>query len=360
MSALSATATPAALQPLSGPAVWHGADLEEDRRWRFRLSDAQVAEIEVALAAVAARDLAWEAMRREDFPLPLTAPLLARIADELESGRGLARLSGLPVERWDDTALRRVWQGIGLHLGTPVSQSNAGLMMKVIRDEGADTGARHGQFVDADGKVFLGSYSRAVSNALLRFHTDRTDVVGLLCAGQAAAGGLSKVASSPAVHNAILARRPDLAALLWQPYPRSRLGEEKGGEALHYLLPIFGLRDGHFTSHYSRTFIEATEKMPGVPRLSAAQWEALDLLHEVAEELCYRMRLSAGDLQFLNNHVIYHAREAFTDDPARGQVRRLYRLWLAMPNSRPLPEDHAVLWGDVSPGALRGGIAVAG
>jgi len=346
-------------RPLGGPCAWTGPELERDEAWRFRLTAEMVAEIDAAEAAVARRGLPWEALRREDFPLPLTRPLLVRIADELEEGRGLAKLSGLPVERYDDAALRRIWYGLGLHLGTPVSQSNAGLMMKVIRDEGADTGSRHGQFVNPDGSVFLGSYSRAVSNALLRFHTDRTDLVGLLCAGQAASGGLSKVASSVAVHDAILARRPDLLELLYRPYPRSRLGEEKGGEALHYLLPIFGLRDGRFTSHYSRTFIEAAEKMPGVPQLSAAQWEALELLHAVAEELCYRMRLEPGDMQFLNNHVIYHAREAFADDAASGQVRRLYRLWLAAPNSRALPEDHAVLWRDVRAGALRGGIAVA-
>ncbi len=32
------------------------------------------------------------------------------------------------------------------------------------------------------------------------------------------------------------------------------------------------------------------------------------------------------------------------------------RIWLAMPNSRTLPEDHAVLWGDTRAGARRGGI----
>lgn len=58
---------------------------------------------------------------------------------------------------------------------------------------------------------------------------------------------------------------------------------------------------------------------------------------------------------WLNNHVI-----AFSDDAASGQVRAMYRLWLAMPNSRALPEHHAVLWRDVRAGALRGGIAVAG
>jgi hypothetical protein len=346
-------------KPLTGPSVWTGAELERSDRWRFPLTPAMVEEIDGAVRAVARRGLDWESMRREDFPLPLTAPLLARMSEELENGTGAAKLSGLPVAHHDDANLRRLWYGLGLHLGQPVTQSHGGLRMKVIRDEGADTGSRHGQFVNADGSVFLGSYSRAVSNAQLRFHTDRTDVVGLLCAGQAAEGGLSKVASSPAVHNEILRRRPDLLELLFQPYPRSRLGEEKGGEDQHYMLPIFGLRDGKFTSHYSRTFIEAAEKMPGVPRLSAAQWEAIDLLHEVADQLCYRMRLEVGDVQFLNNHVIYHARESFLDDPARGMVRRLYRLWLTVPNSRALPEDHAVLWREVRAGAPRGGIAVA-
>jgi Taurine catabolism dioxygenase TauD, TfdA family len=161
------------------------------------------------------------------------------------------------------------------------------------------------------------------------------------------------------VHNEILRRRPDLLELLYGPYPRSRLGEEKGGGEMVYMLPVFGVADGRFTSHYSRTYIEAAQKLPQVPPMTAQQLEALDLLAEIAESLCYRMRLAPGDMQFFNNHVVYHARDAFTDDAAAGHTRRLLRLWLAMPNSRPLPADHAVLWGDVAAGAIRGGIAVA-
>ena len=119
------------------------------------------------------------------------------------------------------------------------------------------------------------------------------------------------------------------------------------------------MRDGKFTSHYSRTYVEAAQKLPDVPKLTAMQDEALDLLAEIAQELCYEMTLKPGDLQLLNNHVVYHARSDFKDDPASGRVRQLYRLWLAVPNSRALPEDHAVLWGNVAAGALRGGIAVA-
>jgi hypothetical protein len=346
-------------EAIQGRFVWTGEDLADGEDWRFRLTPAMLAEIDAVLAGVRARGLDWPRMQAGDFAVPQTAALLGRISTMLEDGRGLAKLTGLPVERYDEADLATIWYGLGLHLGTPVSQSNSGLLMKVIRDEGETVGQVYGEMRNEDGSAFLSSYARAVSNGALRFHTDRTDVVGLLCAGQASSGGLSKVASTVAIHNEILRRRPDLLELLYRPYPRSRLGEEKGGGEMIYMLPVFGLRDGRFTSHYSRTYIEAAQKLPQVPPLTNAQLEAMDLLAEVAESLCYRMRLEPGDMQFLNNHVVYHARDAFTDDAAAGQTRRLLRLWLAMPNSRPLPEDHAVLWGNVAAGVVRGGIAVA-
>ena len=350
---------PAMREALQGPFVWTGEELARSSAWRFELTAAMNAEIDGAFRRFKERGGDWSAMRREDFPLPETQGLLDDIAETLERGLGLARLSGLPVARYSDDDLKVIWYGIGLHLGTPVSQSHAGLRLKVIRDEGATVGEVYGQMQEKSGPHFLSAYARAVSNGPLRFHTDRTDVVGLLCIEQAASGGLSKIASTVAIHNEILRRRPELLEELFRPYPRSRLGEEKDGGELFYMLPIFGLREGHFTSHYSRTYIEAAQKLSHVPRLTGRQMEAMDLLAEVAESLCYRMHFQAGDMQFLNNHVVYHARDAFADDAGTGRVRRLLRLWLAMPNSRPLPEDHAVLWGNVEAGAVRGGIGVS-
>ena len=154
----------------------------------------------------------------------------------------------------------------------------------------------------------------------------------------------------------MLERRPDLLEELFAPYPRSRFGEEASDASAFYMLPVFALRDGKFTSHYSRTYIEASQENPEVPRLRETQDEALDLLNELANEVSFQMTLQPGDIQLLNNHVVYHARDPFVDDAATGRKRLLMRLWLAMPNSRPLPEDYKVLFGDVEPGALRGGI----
>jgi hypothetical protein len=316
------------------------------------------------------RGLAWHAVTREDFPLPRAQALLADIREELESGSGMMLLRGVPVARYSEDELRCLWMGLGANLGTPVYQNNRGELMRAIRDEaaaaGTDLGTTYGEVKGGgkDGGTFLSSYARTLSNGALRFHTDRCDVVGLLCVRQAAQGGVSTLASSPAVHNVMLERRPDLAAALYRPVWRSRLGEEAGGETQAYPLPIFDQRpgpdgQGRFTSHYSLTYIEAAQLRPDVPRLEPAQREAIDLLMTLAAELSFEMRFEPGDIQLINNHVIYHGRTPFEDDAARGQDRLLLRLWLAMPNSRALPAGHEVLWRSIEAGALRGGIGQA-
>jgi hypothetical protein len=141
--------------------------------------------------------------------------------------------------------------------------------------------------------------------------------------------------------------------MLCAPIPQSRFGEEAGGQHVSYDLPVFGVRDGKLTSHFSLTYIENAQLLPRVRRLTDAEHEAIRMLLQLAQKLCFEMRFAPGDIQLLNNHVIYHGRTAFKDDATTGQDRMLMRLWLSVPNSRALPEDHAVLWGDVSGGMLK-------
>jgi len=346
------------LKAFSGPQVWHGSEMLNSRKWIRDLTPVQLGEIDAALAGARAKDIPWDHIRRDNFPLPSLQSLVADVRNELENGCGLVKIRGLPVDRYEPEDLRRIYFALGHHLGTPIFQNYKGMLMREIRNEGADVGTRYGQMSDASG-TFLSSLARTATNGALRFHTDRCDVVSLLCVSQAQSGGESKLVSTVAIHNAMLERRPDLLQLLYGVYWRSRLGEEIGGDKIIYPLPVFAVRDGRFTSHYSRTYIEAAQRLPDVPRLTPAQNEALDLLAALAEELCFQMKMETGDLQLLNNHVIYHARAPFEDDPASGRRRALWRIWLAMPNSRALPEDHAVLWRSVEAGALRGGIVQA-
>jgi len=341
---------------LEGACVWTGAEMVENQRWVQRFPAAVLESIDNAVHQV--RDIDWKAVTRRNFPLPGAEAFFDDVREELENGSGMVKIQGLDVSRYNPDQLRRIWYGLGAHLGTPLFQNRRGEVMREIKDEGAGVAVKlYGATVDADGKEFLSSGARTLSPGQLRFHTDRCDVVGLLCVRQASEGGVSKLASSATVYNEMLKRRPDLHALLCKPIPRARFGEEAGGEHIAYDLPVFGVRDGKLTSHFSLTYIENAQLMPGVRKLSDAEHEALRLLLDLAQEHCFEMRFSPGDIQLLNNHVIYHGRTAFKDDASTNQDRMLMRLWLGVPNSRALPNDHAVLWGDVSAGKPHGGIA---
>lgn len=329
--------------------------------WQHQMDGEELGDIDTALSIALGFSIKWEDILKQHFPLKKLAKTLEKAAEELENGSGIFRLRGLDPKKYTEQELRILWMGIGSYIGNCRYQAHNGELMRRIRNEGDDVGKRHGQIKTGEkGGVFLSSHARTLTTAELRFHTDRTDVVALLCAGQAKSGGNSKLASSVSVRNAMLERRPDLLDLLNKPIWRSRLGEEEGGENMPYPLPVFGYRDGKFTSHYSRTYIEAAQLHTDVPKMSQSQWQAIDMLADLAEELSFEMRFKPGDIQFVNNHIIYHSRSAFEDDLTSNNVRDLYRLWLTVANSRALPEDHAVLWRNVSAGAPRGGIGLAG
>jgi hypothetical protein len=344
--------------PITGPMVWHGRELAGSTDWIRPLTPAALAEIDAALRAVQARGLRWRDIAKQDFPLPGVSATLAQVNRDLEWGRGLVLLRGLPVARYSEEELSTIWWGLGCHLGVAVPQNAHGELIGEVRDEIRLYGLVVQPAVPRSEGIT--SRAKARSSGPLRWHTDRCDVVGLLCVRSARRGGTSRVVSVPAVSNAVRERRPDLHALLCADYYRSRQGEEAGGEASCYALPIFAMCEGKFTTQYSRTFVEAAQKIASVPRMTPAQDEALDLLAAVCDELGYEMALEPGDIQLLNNHVVYHGRAAYEDTPEPGRDRLLLRLWLAPPNSRRLPAGFEVLWGRTEGGAVRGGIAQSG
>ncbi|HWN15016.1 MAG TPA: taurine catabolism dioxygenase TauD, partial [Candidatus Dormibacteraeota bacterium] len=122
-------------RPIQGPMVWHGQELARSTDWIRRLSPAAIEEIDAALQGVERRGLAWPEIRKADFPLPGVSAELAQVNRDLEWGRGLVSLRGLPVERYSDEQLRAIWWGLGCHLGTAVHQNAHGELIGEVRDE---------------------------------------------------------------------------------------------------------------------------------------------------------------------------------------------------------------------------------
>jgi len=336
---------------IGGRAAWRGEEVTRSRLWGRRFTEAEIAALDAALEA--SRGTAPPRLRAEDFAIPALRPLLDAVAEELEEGTGVVRLSGLPTGRWDPAALKTVFWGLCANLGTPLFQTAAGEVLAEVKDETGTGAAVTG--ATADGSV-PSARARSRSTGPLRFHTDKCDILALLCASNGIAGGVSKVVSTIAVQDEIARRDPALLRVLYEDFWRMKPGDEEGERTTGriFAMPVFARGPGgEFTSQYSRTYVEMAHAVEGVPPLRPEQIAAMDLLAEVAEELCFQAPFEPGDLQLLNQHVSYHGRTAYSDG-AEGK-RVLLRIWLAVPFSRALPEGHRVQWGETRPGSLRGG-----
>ncbi len=335
-------------KPITGPAAWYGDTLADSDEWIYRLSDQDIAEIEAAVAAVSHRGSAMTEMTKDGFRLPHLGPVLEDIQREVLGGRGFVLIRGVPVERYTRQEAAIAYLGIGLHFGWPVSQNAKGHLLVHVRDIGLDpTNPNH--------RIYA-------TNARQQFHTDSCDVVGLLCLRPAFEGGLSSIASSVTIYNEMLDARPDLITVLERPFFVDRKGEIPAGKGAYYELPVFNHFAGYLTTIYAREFIDCAQRFDEVPRLTVEQVEALDVLDALAarEDIRLDMNLAPGDMQFLHNHQILHARMAFKDYPEPERRRHLLRLWLAPPNGRPLPPAFAERYGTIDVGTRRGGITVSG
>ena len=61
----------------------------------------------------------------------------------------------------------------------------------------------------------------------------------------------------------------------------------------------------------------------------------------VQEDFHLKMMLEEGDIQVLNNRVIYHTRTKVLDHEDPSKKRLLYRVWLNAPQPRPMAPEFA-------------------
>ncbi len=203
-------------QPITDRSAWRGEQLRGDTSWYWDLPAKAIDDIDAALENLARRDVPLMAMTRADMPLPSIEGELAAMAREFENGRGFIVIRGLPLERYTDDQIARIFWGLGRYIGDPISQNAQGDLLGHVKDVGGLTyGAKN-----------VRGYQ---TTAELSFHNDNCDVVGLLCFRKARAGGVSRIASATAIYNEVLARHPEFLPVLYRGFRYDLRGEERPG-----------------------------------------------------------------------------------------------------------------------------------
>ena len=151
------------------------AELKADDKWIHQLSNADKAELKKsAVDSVKTKRLDVFCFGRDDFSLPTLGSRIKSIMTDVEKARGCALIRGLSVGSYSINDLSLLYWGLGVHMGTPISQNARGDLIGNVRDA---------------GKSYNSTTSGYTTNAALPPHCDPADTVSLLCVKAAIKGG---------------------------------------------------------------------------------------------------------------------------------------------------------------------------
>ncbi|MFT7687282.1 MAG: hypothetical protein ACI9FB_002634 [Candidatus Azotimanducaceae bacterium] len=304
------------LQVLEPDAGWTSADFQNEY-WLDILSEEDHDELHKALVHAKTVSKNFLEISVEDFPLDRLSARLKKVENELMNGRGFSLIRGLDRSRYGNDDMCLLYWGIGLHLGNPWPQNKHGHMLGDVTDQGK---------APSDPT----SRGNELGGVAMPYHSDGSDLVGLMCLKKAKHGGLSTICNALAIHNELVKTRPDLVAELYKPQPVDYRGEEAAGRRSWYEMPVFSVKNKRLFVRYIRPYIKSSQRHASAPRITLLAEEAMQLLDKMTQDQKYTlfMDLEPGDMQIINNYHLLHARTAYEDDVESGDIRHLKRLWL--------------------------------
>ena len=299
--------------------VWTAQSFSSAADWQEHLSPEMVEEITHSLNHAMACGIVPQQVGPDTFPLTVTQPLLDRIANSLEHGRGFCLLRGWPAHRFTYEQNVMAFCGIASRFGECKIQNYEGQAIVDVLDNNRP--------YDHTSRGYM-------SNKHLPFHSDGADIVGLLCLGVPATGGTSVLVSATHIYNTIVQEAPRHLQRLKRGFFHHRRGQHTPGESpvSSHRIPVFSFHDQLLHCCYNRNPIDWVVH-EGLS-LTKDEVKTLDFF----DELCNRpgvqveMTFQHGDMQFVNNFVILHSRGEYRDDSQH--KRHLVRLWLENPNGR--------------------------
>ncbi|KAL2680343.1 Taurine hydroxylase-like protein sat17 [[Neocosmospora] mangrovei] len=306
------------LKPIVSPMAWEGDQFSEEGSFVVQLSPTDIAEVDAALASFQATGLSAGHLSPLTFVLPTLGPRLRRLSHRVHHEEGFFVLRGLEPWRYKRLENTIVFTGIASHIGNRRGMQSAdGPVMTHIFDYSTEV-----EEMEKSNDGYLGHANRT---SALPFHTDDGHIISLYCLQTADIGGRTLLASSWAIYNRLLSTRPDVIqtlkeAWLWDSFIPENPSFER---------PLLLEEDGKLICNYRiRPFLGT----PGYPRNAAMgplpkhQEEALSVVGQIAEEICLKFEFKKGDIQFVNNLSLLHAREEFHRAVGENTRRHLLRL----------------------------------
>jgi hypothetical protein len=302
--------------PIGPPQAWTGESLGGKQALLIEAGPDALAGMDLLARRLSGRDFA--SITRADADEPAVNALMAKVRAEVMDGRGVALIRGPEPARYDPEDYKRLYFALGAHLGEGVIQSQFGDW--VARVERNPNLPWRGTTTDME----------------LRPHTDFHELMSLASVSKSESGGVSGFVSFAAVHDEILRTRPELLEPLYEGWRHVTPLDRTPSRGK---VPFFCCVDGKVSGFHNRVFMQKPQD--GAPPLPPELTEAIGYLDQVAQRpgMAAVFMMEPGEIAFWHNFQVMHARTSFQDTPEH--TRLLYRLWLNVPNGRPLHPEIA-------------------
>ncbi|KAI8808193.1 putative TfdA family oxidoreductase [Cladochytrium replicatum] len=307
-------------EKIESTSVWDAFELQnQPERWIYQLSTEDNEALGAALKSFKDSKLPLPELSRATFPLPES--FVKRIdswADQILNGVGFFQLRGFNIDDYTKEDAILIYTGLASYIGEKRLNQGRGIFahIKALPK-------------DAPKEAI---FAPAHEDVVQVFHTDAIpggNIASFLVINAAEKGGESQVASIGRVYNDIAKYRPDVVRTLasnWlldnSNYPHGKAGDFADRPLLYY-------ENNRIVAAIARRSVTGYGiwgRHKSLPRATEEQKEALDTLHFLGEKHGLTIPIRRGDIQFLNNYEVFHARQGYED--SEENTRHLVRLWL--------------------------------
>ncbi|KAF2760654.1 hypothetical protein EJ05DRAFT_536719 [Pseudovirgaria hyperparasitica] len=312
------------------PRVWDGSTLTPED-YVFKLSKEEVQAVRHAVVSFKLSGRPRSDLSPSTFHLPLElARKLRNCSEHIHDGPGLSVVRGLNEARFNDEESVLAFVGVSSHVCPErATDGFANQTLSHIRDATRDK--------VLEGAEHIGLAGSKLPTAM-EFHADRYsgDVLALYVrnTGGENNGGDQFLASFGAVYNEILATDPEVLDTLSVDNWPFEMKDSK--TELPYLEPgpVLWFSRGRPICQLVRAPLLGSPKIPrscAMPKLSEKQLYALQVVEKIASHRKIKLDRQEGDIQYIHNLSVMHARSAYGSKAEGPSQRHLLRMFLRDP-----------------------------
>ncbi|KAL5114852.1 hypothetical protein ACEQ8H_007281 [Pleosporales sp. CAS-2024a] len=328
-SSVSTLSSPDKLAPaLEGPMVWDQLDPTE---YVMELTSREIEDIRAAVIKIKIAGTPRSEITKDTFDVanPSLAQKLASISTALHHGQGVAVVRGLDAAKFNDEEAVVAFAGVCSHVCPErATDSYANQTLSHVRDATKEIVPVWAKDIGLAGSKIT---------AAMDFHCDRFsgDILALHVRndGGANTGGEQYVASFWKIYNELVEHDPEVLETMAEPNWPFELKQKDQAPYLEKGPTLFFSKGKPMCQLVKAPLVGTPliHRDASMPTVSDKQMHAMHAVGELAKRFCVQLDRKQGDVQFVNNLAVMHARQAYRGINGQPSTRHLLRMFLRDP-----------------------------